>query len=293
LPTGIGGGIIVNSTELPLSMTTVDVSGNHASLSGGGIYIKSLNKLETTNVIFSNNSASTSFNWLLDENHTNELFRQSSSIHIQNIKSSTYTTPFSQAYNNYDVNFLPKYTVTFDSQGGSSVNSLQGLNHGSLIAAPASPTYSKYRFAGWFKDPACTKEEKWDFDTDTVAEDLILYAKWNGGGSNSGQNNEAAVGGETEGLPGGPAEPGDNNNSSGGSSDSSIELLEEGVPLDTLSFTGENIDILDEAAPLDSVPRTDDSTNLALPMLTLLMSMSSLLYLLLSRKKTSWIRPRK
>ena len=69
----------------------------------------------------------------------------------------------------------PTYTVTFDSQGGSAVGS-QTVERGGLVTEPTAPTKTSYTFAGWYKELECTNS--WDFDTDTVASDVTLYAKW-------------------------------------------------------------------------------------------------------------------
>ncbi len=68
------------------------------------------------------------------------------------------------------------YTVTFDSQGGSAVAPLTNVSYGSTISAPADPTRTGYTFAGWYKDAACTNA--WVFATDTVTDNITLYAKW-------------------------------------------------------------------------------------------------------------------
>lgn len=70
-----------------------------------------------------------------------------------------------------------KYTVRFDSLGGSAVASVEA-NAGSTIAAPANPTRENYSFTGWYKNAACT--EIWDFSTDKVNADTTLYAGWTG-----------------------------------------------------------------------------------------------------------------
>lgn len=67
------------------------------------------------------------------------------------------------------------YTITFDSKGGSAVES-QTVNAGGKVTAPAEPTKSGYTFDGWFKEESFTTV--WDFDTDTVTADVTLYAKW-------------------------------------------------------------------------------------------------------------------
>ncbi|HHW31855.1 MAG TPA: hypothetical protein GXX20_09325, partial [Clostridiaceae bacterium] len=69
-----------------------------------------------------------------------------------------------------------KYTVTFDSNGGSSVDSIANVPHGSIIEEPATPTKVGYTFDGWYKDQEFT--EKWDFETNKVESDITLYANW-------------------------------------------------------------------------------------------------------------------
>lgn len=67
------------------------------------------------------------------------------------------------------------YTVTFDSQGGSSVSET-GADYQETITKPEDPTKTGYTFDGWFKESACTNV--WNFDTDVVEETMTLYAKW-------------------------------------------------------------------------------------------------------------------
>lgn len=68
-----------------------------------------------------------------------------------------------------------KYTVTFNSNGGSEVASAQ-VKKDTLVKKPDDPTKEGFTFAGWFKDEALT--EDWKFDTDKVTADITLYAKW-------------------------------------------------------------------------------------------------------------------
>ena len=68
------------------------------------------------------------------------------------------------------------YTVTFDSRGGSAVES-QRVLEGNPVRAPESPTRDDFIFQGWYK----SKEEDavlWDFATDRVNADITLYAFW-------------------------------------------------------------------------------------------------------------------
>jgi len=69
----------------------------------------------------------------------------------------------------------PTYTMTFDSQGGSTVAS-QNVNHGGKVTKPTDPTKEGYIFGGWYKEAGCTNA--WAFDTDTVTSAVTIYAKW-------------------------------------------------------------------------------------------------------------------
>lgn len=68
------------------------------------------------------------------------------------------------------------YTVDFESNGGSKVESYQDIISGEKIEAPAEPTKNGYSFAGWYKDQDL--KDAWDFDKDVVKGNLTLYAKW-------------------------------------------------------------------------------------------------------------------
>ncbi len=67
------------------------------------------------------------------------------------------------------------YTVTFDSQGGSEVES-QSVLSGNPARRPDTPTREGYSLTGWFTDVA--SENQWDFYTDRVTGNITLYAGW-------------------------------------------------------------------------------------------------------------------
>lgn len=68
-------------------------------------------------------------------------------------------------------------SVVFDVQGHGMAPAEQvGLKIGGMVKKPEDPAAQGYCFKGWYRDPACTKA--WDFDTDIVQENMILYAKW-------------------------------------------------------------------------------------------------------------------
>ena len=72
--------------------------------------------------------------------------------------------------------YLPPifYTVTFDSNGGSMIDSLS-VRKNTTTAEPAAPTRAGYSFGGWYSDEDITTA--FDFDT-PINSDITLYAKW-------------------------------------------------------------------------------------------------------------------
>ena len=68
-----------------------------------------------------------------------------------------------------------QYTVTFESNGGSAVDS-QIIKYGDTVTEPDDPTRTGYTFDGWYSDAPLTTA--WIFDSNTVSKDMTLYAKW-------------------------------------------------------------------------------------------------------------------
>ena len=69
---------------------------------------------------------------------------------------------------------VENYSVTFDSNGGSSVSN-QTVSKGGLAKKPSDPTKDGYTFTGWYIDQACTNA--YDFNT-AVTQSFTLYAGW-------------------------------------------------------------------------------------------------------------------
>ena len=67
-----------------------------------------------------------------------------------------------------------KYTVTFNSKGGSAVESAEVFAY-EKVERPQDPTFEGYTFIGWYVDEACLQE--FDFDSEITA-DTELFAKW-------------------------------------------------------------------------------------------------------------------
>ena len=67
------------------------------------------------------------------------------------------------------------FTVTFDTDGGSHVDS-QKVLHGETITLENEPTREGYQFNGWYLDKACTVP--FTLEEDPITESVTLYANW-------------------------------------------------------------------------------------------------------------------
>ena len=82
------------------------------------------------------------------------------------------------------------YTVTFDMGGHGTAPEAQAIPSGGKVTKPADPTADGYTFGGWFKD--AEKTTAFDFDSETITKDTVIYAKWTENQS-SGDDKPSAV----------------------------------------------------------------------------------------------------
>ena len=73
---------------------------------------------------------------------------------------------------------INKYTVTFDSYGGTPVPPVQEVEYGLTATKPADPTLKGYTFAFWYLGEDEQNATAYDFNT-PVTENITLTAKWN------------------------------------------------------------------------------------------------------------------
>ena len=71
-----------------------------------------------------------------------------------------------------DITIEDKYTVTFDSKGGSEVGSVRISASGVSVSEPAEPSRAQHNFLGWYLNG-----EKYDFSS-VVSSDITLVARW-------------------------------------------------------------------------------------------------------------------
>lgn len=91
--------------------------------------------------------------------------------------SFNFDTPITGNVTVYAKFQIKVFTITFNSNGGTSVNS-QRVNYGSKVNRPVPPTKANHwEFEGWYTDSAL--KNAYDFNR-TVTSDFSLYAKWIG-----------------------------------------------------------------------------------------------------------------
>lgn len=80
----------------------------------------------------------------------------------------------SEFYAAKQLNIVKFFTITFETNGGSKIES-QLVRISGIPEIPASPTRTGYVFAGWYADPEC--ETMFDF-SNPIEADATVYANW-------------------------------------------------------------------------------------------------------------------
>jgi uncharacterized protein (TIGR02145 family) len=116
----------------------------------------------------------------------------------------TGTTYYAGSYfkhpGGYDnISLYPKwtpntYTVEFDSQGGSAIDS-QTVEHSGRVTEPTPPTRDYCTFIGWYTAPSRYYDNfnAFDFSNRIITSNIKLYASWNYVGKGNDINNYKTV----------------------------------------------------------------------------------------------------
>ena len=70
--------------------------------------------------------------------------------------------------------YIPQRTLTFDTNGGSSINSVTENYGKTIVLADYTPKRNGYKFVGWYKD----KELSEKIEYAVLDYDMTVYAKW-------------------------------------------------------------------------------------------------------------------
>lgn len=68
------------------------------------------------------------------------------------------------------------YSVTYDMQGIGEQIASETINEGEILTQPDIPVAEDYIFEAWYQEQECIN--LWDFETDVITQDTVLYAKW-------------------------------------------------------------------------------------------------------------------
>jgi hypothetical protein len=102
---------------------------------------------------------------------------------IKNLTTGTYEVRYSATSSdfisyskNIEIGYGRTITVKFDSNRGTEIESQTGLKYGDKINKPTNPEKTNCEFVKWCEDLLLLNG--WDFDRDTVKDDMTLHAKW-------------------------------------------------------------------------------------------------------------------
>ena len=102
---------------------------------------------------------------------------------IKNLTTGTYEVRYSATSSdfisyskNIEIGYGRTITVKFDSNRGTDIEKQTGLKYGDRINKPADPEKTNCVFVKWCEDLLLLNG--WDFDKDTVKDDMTLHAKW-------------------------------------------------------------------------------------------------------------------
>ena len=152
-----------------------EVSANTAAGDGGGIFTSAYTSLEVgAAAVFSDNKAQASY----DRDPADD------GLYATQIHGTVWTAPFTQGYNNYDINYTgpagATVTVTFDGNSGVVLpaDMSRTVNVGTSLGSdmPPDPTRDGYTFTGWntAADGSGTA-----FTSSTVVDaGITVYAQW-------------------------------------------------------------------------------------------------------------------
>jgi uncharacterized repeat protein (TIGR02543 family) len=100
-------------------------------------------------------------------------YKEETFINLWNFDNDTVTYNNTTLYAKWDSNY---HTVSFVTNGGNPVPQQQNIVHGYKASKPQDMIKGGYIFEGWYKEAAFTN--LWNFNSDNVTTNIVLYAKW-------------------------------------------------------------------------------------------------------------------
>jgi uncharacterized repeat protein (TIGR02543 family) len=142
---GIGGGVYVNGSFV-MSYSVID--GNTASVNGGGIFVTNTNNVIDFERLFVGENAA------FYDNRASVAYSRASThdaVYEAQIKGTSWTSPFTQGYNNYDISYTAGMLLTYGVSVSGNYSSPSGAGTyltDSTVTVNAG-SRSGYTFSGW------------------------------------------------------------------------------------------------------------------------------------------------
>ena len=148
--------------------STVTVNGSYAEISGSGEYSTG----ETVTIKAGERSGYTFGGWTTDDVQLADSNAAETTFTMPN-KAVTVTANWTKTGGNGGGG-TSRYTVSFDSNGGSTVES-QRIKKNGTVTEPPAPTKDGFKFDGWYTDKELI--DRYNFGS-AVNGGFTLYAKW-------------------------------------------------------------------------------------------------------------------
>ena len=176
--------LVVNSlvgtsryTEIGTALTLTDYEAYDIRLKSDLINsnVSAINESSTIDIPLKNhfNSSNVKLYYVYDgnSNQTENLELERFDTYVRsNLKLGTYVL-------SNESSIVQKYNVSFDTQGGSAIDS-QLIYSGDYAYRPSyNPTKEGYTFDDWYVDSDYSA--KFNFNSQTITSDTTIYAKWN------------------------------------------------------------------------------------------------------------------
>ena len=162
--------------------STVTVNGSYAEISGSGEYSTG----ETVTINAGERSGYTFGGWTTDDVQLADSNAAETTLTMPN-KAVTVTANWTKTGGNGGGG-TSRYTVSFDSNGGSTVES-QRIKKNGTVTEPPAPTKDGFKFDGWYTDKELI--DRYNFGS-AVNGGFTLYAKWTEVGGQTPDDGELA-----------------------------------------------------------------------------------------------------
>ena len=190
----LGGGISVEGTGVDKTTLQFDsdcaIYDNTAAIGADDVYkdgTSTINNLPTAEQMNGTHSGANLSGWYWDYKTINGTYEYPEDVthpcarYDSTTNAVVYTPVSSEMAERYlKAVQITDFRVQFDKNCTDTVNDMpatQSVAPGQTADEPTDPpTRDGYVFDGWYKESTCNTP--WNFNTDTVTSDIILYAKW-------------------------------------------------------------------------------------------------------------------